>query len=79
MAEFYNSVACKRCGSSRSSDLNVPCPMCGSRKTPLIGYTYSGERSQIITILVIIFICLILAVASGAIYVFLKTMEIQFN
>ncbi len=77
MADFYNNIACKRCGSSRSSDLRVPCPMCGSRQVPIIGYTYGGERSQILTILIVVLGLLVLAAASGAVYIFIKTMQTQ--
>lgn len=77
MADFYNNISCKRCGSSRSSNLRTPCPMCGSRQIPLIGYTYRGERSQILTLLIILLILLVVAAASGALYIFIKTIQIQ--
>jgi hypothetical protein len=43
------SITCKRCGTLRSLDLKEPCPLCGSRKYPALGYTYAHEARQLYT------------------------------
>ncbi|MFT3892771.1 MAG: hypothetical protein QM730_14160 [Anaerolineales bacterium] len=74
--EIYN-VECKRCGASRNANLKEPCPLCGSREVPLLGYTYGIERSQIITALIVFAVMILVAVVAGALYILYKNFFLQ--
>ncbi len=74
--EIYN-VICKRCGASRSGNLKEPCPLCGSREIPLLGYTYGIERKQIITAIIILVVMALLALVLGALYILYKNFQVQ--
>lgn len=74
--EIYN-VSCKRCGASRSGNLKEPCPLCGSREIPLLGYTYGIERKQIVTALIILAVMVLIALVLGALYILYKNFQVQ--
>lgn len=76
MTTTFHNVPCPRCGASRSPDLKVPCAMCGSRMIPFLGYTYGVERSWFIVILLVLMAICILALITGAIYVFWRVWQI---
>ncbi len=68
---YEQTTICKRCASSRNADMRVPCEMCGARYT-LFGYLYEHEIRQLTVSLVIIFTVILLAIITGAIYLFLQ-------
>ena len=59
-------VACEHCGSPRDPDLGQPCPLCSSRRYPLIGYSYPHEARTLMTIGLVIAALVLLAVLAGA-------------
>lgn len=70
-------INCPRCGAKRNPDLNQPCPLCKSRKYPVIGYTYGIEAKHILLLLLILAIILLIFLAIGAVYVLIKYLGIQ--
>ena len=69
MQNSINSVECNHDGFMRDSDLSKPCPGCGSRKYPIIGYRYPYEARQFLVMLIIISIVALAALTAGAIFV----------
>jgi hypothetical protein len=59
-------VPCEHCGSPRDPDLGQPCPLCNSRRYPLVGYAYQHEARTLMTMGVIIAALVLLAVVAGA-------------
>ncbi len=59
-------VACEHCGSPREPDLNQPCPLCSSRRYPIIGYSYQHEARTLMTMGVVVAALVLLAVLAGA-------------
>ncbi len=59
-------VACEHCGSPRDPDLTQPCPLCSSRRYPIIGYSYQHEARTLMTMGVVIAALVLLAVLAGA-------------
>ncbi len=67
-------VLCPHCGSPRDPNLAVACPLCNSRRYPLIGYSYRHEARTLMTMGVVIALLALLAVALGAaVLVYLET------
>jgi hypothetical protein len=58
-------VLCPHCGSPRDPNLAQPCPLCNSRRYPLIGYSYRHEARTLMTMGVVIALLALLAVALG--------------
>ncbi len=59
-------VACEHCGSPRDPDLGQACPLCNSRRYPLIGYSYPHEARTLMTMGLVIAGLVLLAVLAGA-------------
>ena len=59
-------VACENCGSPRDRDLGQPCPLCNSRRYPIIGYSYQHEARTLMLMGVVITVLGLLAVLIGA-------------
>jgi hypothetical protein len=59
-------VICDHCGSPRNPELTQPCPLCRSRKYPLIGYSYQHEARTLMVMGLIITSLTLLAVLVGA-------------
>ena len=59
-------VACEHCGSPRDPDLGQACPLCNSRRYPLIGYSYPHEARTLMTMGLVIAALALLAVLAGA-------------
>lgn len=77
MTTAFHRVPCPNCGSLRSPNLSLPCELCNSRKIPILGYTYGVEIPYLRVLLFgLIFICLIAFVA-GAIFIYIKTFWLQ--
>ncbi|MCC7358331.1 MAG: hypothetical protein IT317_02570 [Anaerolineales bacterium] len=67
-------VLCEHCGSPREPNLGVPCPLCDSRRYPLIGYSYRHEARTLMTMGVVIALLALAAVGAGAaVLVWLET------
>ncbi len=73
---YEQTAICKRCASSRNVDMHVPCEMCGSRQS-LFGYLYEHEIQQLTVALIIISAVLLLAIITGAVYLFLKVQSLN--
>jgi len=39
-------ITCANCGTERNKDLKIPCPLCGSKKFIVLGYTYQHEAKS---------------------------------
>jgi hypothetical protein len=59
-------VLCEHCGSPRDPNLGQPCPLCNSRRYPLIGYSYQHEARTLMTMGLVIASLVLLAVVAGA-------------
>jgi hypothetical protein len=59
-------VPCEHCGSPRDPALAQPCPLCHSRRYPLIGYSYQHEARTLMLMGVVIALLVLLATAAGA-------------
>jgi len=59
-------VPCEHCGSPRAPNLGEACPLCNSRRYPLIGYSYQHEARTLMTMGVVITVLTLLAVLIGA-------------
>ncbi len=59
-------VPCEHCGSPRDPNLAEPCPLCNSRRYPLIGYSYQHEARTLMTMGVVITVLALLTVLIGA-------------
>ena len=59
-------VPCEHCGSPRDPNLGEACPLCNSRRYPLIGYSYQHEARTLMTMGVVITVLALLAVLVGA-------------
>jgi hypothetical protein len=59
-------VPCEHCGSPRDLNLSEACPLCNSRRYPLIGYSYQHEARTLMTMGVVIMVLTLLAVLIGA-------------
>jgi hypothetical protein len=59
-------VACEHCGSSRDPNLGQACPLCNSRRYPLIGYSYQHEARTLMSLGVAIAVLALLAALIGA-------------
>ena len=67
-------VLCEHCGNPREPDLGRACPLCGSRRYPLIGYSYQHEaRTLMLMGLVIAALGLLAALAGAGVLVWLET------
>jgi hypothetical protein len=67
-------VACEHCGSPRDPELARPCPLCRSRRYPLIGYSFQHEARTLMTMGLAMIGLLLLAVLAGAgVLVWLET------
>jgi hypothetical protein len=58
-------VLCEHCGSPRDPNLRLGCPLCNSRRYPLIGYSYQHEARTLMTMGVVIAGLALLAVLAG--------------
>ena len=58
-------VSCEHCGCPRAPDLDQACPLCNSRRYPLIGYSYQHEARTLMTMGVVIAVLVLLAVLTG--------------
>ncbi|HMM99687.1 MAG TPA: serine protease [Anaerolineales bacterium] len=62
-------IICPRCASQRSGDLDLPCPVCGSRKV-LLGYRGEQEIQTIVRARsVVLLIVFLLAIIAGIILI----------
>ena len=59
-------VLCQHCGSPRDPDLGQECPLCRSRRYPIIGYSYQHEARTLMSMGVAIAGLVLLAVLIGA-------------
>jgi hypothetical protein len=59
-------VRCEHCGSPRDPTLGEPCPLCNSRRYPLIGYSYPHAARTLMTMGVVVALVGLLAVLIGA-------------
>ncbi|MEP7357551.1 MAG: hypothetical protein ABI847_09960 [Anaerolineales bacterium] len=59
-------VPCEHCGSPRDPNLGEACPLCNSRRYPIIGYSYQHEARTLMTMGVVITVLALLAVLAGA-------------
>ena len=59
-------VSCEHCGSPRDPDLWQSCPLCNSRRNPVIGYSYPHEARTLMTMGLVIAGLVLLAVLAGA-------------
>jgi hypothetical protein len=59
-------VPCEHCGSPREPDLGQACPLCNSRRYPIIGYSYPHEARILMTMGLVIAGLVLLAVLVGA-------------
>lgn len=66
---YEQTAICKRCASSRNVDMRTPCEMCGARQS-LFGYLYEHEIQQLTAALIIVCVVILLAIITGAIYLF---------
>ena len=67
-------VLCEHCGSPRDPNLGAACPLCNSRRYPLIGYSYRHEARTLMAMGVVIALLALLAVGAGAaVLVWLET------
>lgn len=41
-----SQIRCPRCGTVRSSELSIPCPVCGSRVKTILGFRVSGYTGK---------------------------------
>jgi hypothetical protein len=67
---------CSHCGSQRDHDLRIPCEVCKSRKTFLLGYSYGIEAKHFKIFLFAIFLIFVFAISAGAIYLFIRFNEL---
>jgi disulfide bond formation protein DsbB len=68
-------VPCEHCGSPRDPNLARPCPLCRSRRYPLIGYSFQHEARTLMTMGLAIAGLLLLAVSLGAgVLIYLETL-----
>lgn len=58
-------VLCEHCGSPRDPNLGQACPLCSSRRYPIIGYSYPHEARTLMTMGVVIAALVLLAVLIG--------------
>jgi hypothetical protein len=67
-------VLCEHCGSPRDPNLSLACPLCSSRRYPLIGYSYRHEARTLMAMGVVIALLALVAVAVGAaVLIYLET------
>ena len=59
-------VSCEHCGSPRDPDLGQACPLCNSRRYPVIGYSYPHEARTLMTMGLVMAGLVLLAVLAGA-------------
>ena len=59
-------VSCEHCGSPRDPDLGQSCPLCNSRRYPVVGYCYPHEARTLMTMGLVIAGLVLLAVLAGA-------------
>jgi hypothetical protein len=59
-------VPCEHCGNPRDPNLSLACPLCLSRKYPLIGYSYAHEARTLMLMGVVIAVLGLVAVLVGA-------------
>ena len=59
-------VLCPHCGSLRDPNLSQTCPLCNSRRYPLIGYSYRHEARTLMAMGVVIALLALVAVGVGA-------------
>jgi hypothetical protein len=59
-------VPCEHCGSPRDPNLGLACPLCLSRRYPIIGYSYAHEARTLMLMGVIVAVLGLLAVLIGA-------------
>lgn len=59
-------VLCPHCGSPRDPNLSQACPLCQSRRYPLIGYSYRHEARTLMTMGLVIALLALVAVGAGA-------------
>ncbi len=59
-------VLCPHCGSPRDPNLSQACPLCNSRRYPLIGYSYRHEARTLMAMGVVIALLALVAVGVGA-------------
>ncbi|MCC6192714.1 MAG: hypothetical protein IT318_27135 [Anaerolineales bacterium] len=65
---------CEHCGSPRDLNLSQPCPLCLSRRYPLIGYSYQHEARTLMTMgLVIAALALLIVLVGAGVLVTLET------
>ncbi len=57
---------CEHCGSPRDPNLALACPVCNSRRYPLIGYSYRHEARTLMSLGVVMAGLVLLAVLIGA-------------
>ncbi len=67
-------VPCQHCGSPREPELGQPCPLCNSRRYPLIGYSYPHEARTLMTMgLVIVGLVLVAVLVGAGVLVYLES------
>jgi hypothetical protein len=67
-------VPCEHCGSPRDPNLSRACPLCHSRRYPLIGYSFQHEARTLMTMGLIMAGLLLVAVLAGAgVLIYLET------
>ena len=67
-------VPCQHCGSPRDPDQTRPCPLCRSRRYPLIGYSFQHEARTLMTMGLVMAGLLLLSVLAGAaVLIYLET------
>jgi hypothetical protein len=67
-------VPCEHCGSPRDPNLGEPCPLCHSRRYPLIGYSYQHEaRTLMLMGLAIAALVLVAALAGAGVLMMLES------
>ncbi len=68
---------CAHCGAMRNPDLTQPCSLCGSRKFPLLGYSYVHEARALIWMIAIISVILAAAVLIGAVVLIFFNLQLH--
>ncbi len=67
-------ITCPNCGTERSTDLRIPCPLCGSKKFMVLGYTYQHEIKDFF-IRVIVISAFVLSLLIVLIFVLIKVIS----
>lgn len=61
------SFHCSKCGNIRDSDINLPCPSCGARRT-IFGYQYEREYRDMLKMIIVLLITILMVIISGIIF-----------